>query len=103
MLTLQASQDRPLVARYVAELSGDAEAQGLGREELRARVVRGLDHARRLDAAAGFEQAGLVALTVFFRPDWMTLPEVQELFATPMKLEAKIRITMHEAFYGEQG
>ena len=101
MLTLQASQDRPLVTRYVAELSDDATEQGLSREELRARVERGLEHARRLDAAAGFEQAGLVALTVFFRPDWMDIPEVQEIIDTGMKLEAKIRVTMHEAFYGE--
>lgn len=92
-LELQATLDQPLCAAMVAAMAEDASAMGMEPATLRERVEAGVARARRLDAAAGFEMNSIVALSVFFDPDFTEREPIEALFREPgMSLEAKLRL-----------
>jgi hypothetical protein len=94
ILTLQAALDGPLVEHYVELWREDARDVLEEERELRDRVRAGLAIARELDACRGWEMDTTVLLAVFFRPDFLELPDIAELFAQPFALGAKLRLLM---------
>ncbi|KYG08809.1 hypothetical protein BE21_21370 [Sorangium cellulosum] len=77
----------------VASMLEDALALGMTEATLRERVGAGVARARALDAAWGFELKAIVALSVFFDPNFLEREPIAAIFhERALSLEAKLRL-----------